>query len=236
VEVVPIAAPAVRHDLRHEDVARIVHDFKGPLSTIALEAGLLGERFACGDPVDMAGTVGRIARNVEFLDRLVMDLLDLCELETGHFVLRRVPTELRLLLDTVIARSVASRDRDRVFLVAPDEVTIEVDDLRIQRVVANLLHNALKYAPAASGIVIRLEREAAVVRVSVSDAGHGLSDLELEHVFDEYRGDRRALAHEGTGIGLFLSKQIVEAHGARMGVDRVRGEGTRFFFELPVVS
>jgi signal transduction histidine kinase len=165
-----------------------------------------------------------------------MDLLDLCELETRHFALRRAPTALRVLLENVIARGVSSRDSTRVFLVATEEVTIDVDDLRIQRVVANLLANALKYAPAASGIIIRLESHEAFARISVSDAGHGLSDLELAHVFDEYRGDRRARANEGTGIGLFLSKQIIEAHGGTMGVERIRGEGTRFFFELPITS
>lgn len=234
VENIPIVS--AYHDLRHEDVAKIVHDFKGPLNTIALETSLFGERYACGDPVDVPHVVDKIARNVEFLDRLAQDLLDLCGLATGHFELRRETTDLRVLLETVIERVVSTRERDRVFLFAPATVTVDIDDLRIQRVVANLLYNALKYAPAGSGVIVRLDREPTLARISVSDAGHGLSDLAISRIFDKYRDGRPASLGEGTGLGLALSKQIIEAHGASIGVDRIRGEGTRFSLEFPVAS
>jgi len=223
------------HDLPYEDVARIVHDLKGPLGTISLEVELLGENVASGETVETKPIVDRIMRNIEFLDRMVMDLLDQCTLDAGRFQLRRVPTELRALLEHVIERAVPTRDRERVFLHARDPVILDLDQLRIERVVANLLHNALKYSPPGTGIIVKLDREHDLTRVSVTDAGHGLTRVELANIFDEYhRGARES--HEGTGLGLFLSKQIIEAHGATIGVDSIPGEGTRFYFELPTTS
>jgi signal transduction histidine kinase len=230
-----IATEHAPHDLPHEDVARIVHDFKGPLGTIGLEVELLGENLAAGEAVDATPIVDRIMRNISFLDRLVMDLLDLCTLDAGRFALHRVPTELRMLLEQVIVRVVPSRDRDRVFLDAREAVIVNVDDLRVERVVANLLHNALAYAPVGTGIIVRLDREPHVTRVSVIDAGHGLA-VELANVFDEYERGTAEGSRSGTGLGLFVSKQIIETHGGTIGVESIRGEGTRFYFELPTAA
>jgi signal transduction histidine kinase len=120
-----------------------------------------------------------------------------------------------------------------MFLEGSDSITVVVDDMRIQRVVANLVQNALKYSPASSGIVVRLERDEACARVSVIDAGPGISPAEATYVFDKYKRAKSARAQEGTGLGLYVSRKIVEAHGGRIGVDSVRGAGSRFYFELP---
>lgn len=223
------------HDVRHEDLARLVHDFRGPLGTIALEAALCADRLA-GDANGAQRALTRIGRNVAFLDRLVMDVLDLCSLHAGQFQLRRVPTELGALLEQVIERAVPTRDRGRVLLQLEARVTLALDDLRLERVVANLLHNALAYAPPATVVVVRLRREAAAATVSVIDVGQTLAASDLTRIFDERNGLGAHRAGSGFGLGLYLSKQIVEAHGGAIGVESIRGAGTRFFFELPIRS
>ena len=222
-----------RSELGHLDVARVVHDFKGPLATIGLEAEWIDDCLAQTDTLSARRSLERIRRNVAFLDRMVMELLDLCSIEAGRFALRCVPTELRELVEHVVDRVVPSRDRARVFLEAAERVTMSIDDLRIERVVANLLHNALTYAPRASGIVVRLEGEPTLIRISVTDAGHARSADELAHIFDE-NARRTARANEGAGLGLYLSKQIIEAHRGTIGATSIRGVGTRFFIELPL--
>jgi PAS domain S-box-containing protein len=219
--------------LRQEDVAQIVHDLRNPLSTIALEARLLDDKLARGNPSDTRDALARITRNIEFLDRMVQDLLDLCMLDAGRLELRRRPTELRMLLAHIIDRVVPTRDRARVVLHAAEPVTTLVDNLKIERVVANLLGNALKYAPTITGIDVRLTAGDDVIRVSVSDTGAGITPAETGYVFDKFRRGSTAGAHEGSGLGLYVSKKIIEAHGGRIDVTSVRGTGSQFFFELP---
>jgi signal transduction histidine kinase len=111
-----------------------------------------------------------------------------------------------------------------------------IDDLRIQRVVTNLLGNALKFAPRHTHVVVRLE--ACVdggARISVIDAGPGMAAAETAYVFERYRRTKSASHFEGSGLGLFVAKQIVEAHGGMIGVDSVPGTGSRFYFELPAM-
>lgn len=202
-----------RNGLRHEDLAEIVHDVKHPLATISLESHLLESRLVDLGRTSLCTAVKRIARSVEFLDRLIHDLLDVCAIEAGHFVLQREPKELHELVEHAIEHIVATRDRDRVLFYSHDQAIIDVDDSRIERVIANLIQNALKCTPLTSIVLVTLEREPPYARVSVIDSG---------------------LARDGDGLGLHVSKQVIEAHGGRFGVESLHGKGSRFFFELPL--
>lgn len=233
VEGPPIAADA--RELREEDVAQLVHDLRDPLATIALETYVLDRKLANGDQSDARCTIARIIRNVEFLDRIVQDLVDSCAIGEGQFEIHRRPTDLRALLEQVIARVVSTRDCGRVILDAPFPITMPIDDLRIQRVVANLIGNALKYAPKSSGIVVQLEAGALAAQISVTDTGPGLSAAEMEYIFEKYRRGAGARGVQGHGLGLYVSKLIVESHGGKIGVERA-GAGSRFYFELPMIS
>jgi signal transduction histidine kinase len=221
--------------LREEDVAQIVHDLKTPLATIALETSMLDDRLARGEATDMRPAIDRITRNVIYLDRVVHELLDLCAVDANHLALDRVATELRTLLEDVIARCVPTQDRARVVLEADCPVTLVIDELRIERVIANLLSNALKYAPRASEIIVRLAVGPDVVTVSVIDSGAGVASDQTNYIFEKYHRIAGSRC-EGTGLGLYISKKIVEAHGGRIGVHSIHGAGARFYFELPLQS
>ncbi|HWO19932.1 MAG TPA: ATP-binding protein [Kofleriaceae bacterium] len=173
---------------------------------------------------------------MKLLDRIVQHLLDSCEPGAGCFALDRKPTELRALLEQVIEQSVSTVDRGRVILDAPAPITVTIDELRIERVIANLIGNALKYAPKSSRIVVRLEVGALAAQISVADAGPGLVPAELERIFDKYCRGASAHGVAGRGLGLYVCKTIVEAHGGQMGVDSVHGAGSRFYFDLPALS
>jgi K+-sensing histidine kinase KdpD len=222
--------------LHEDDIAQIVHDLRDPLAMIALETYALDRKLAIGDHSDVRRRTSRILSNVELLDRAVQDLLDGCAIGEGHLEIHRKATELRALLERVIDRMVSTCDRGRVTLDAPYPITMMLDELRIERVVANLLGNALKYAPSGSGIVVQLEARALAAEISVTDAGTGLMAWEIKPIFDRYHRGGNAHHLERRGLGLYVSKTIVEAHGGQIGVDRVEGAGSRFYFELPATT
>ena len=139
-----VSIDEVRDGLRAQEVAQLVHDLKSPLATIALESELLGFRVS---ERSSRAAVQRILLNVGFIDRMVLDLLDLCVIDCGRLELRRAPTELREHVDDVVERVIPTSQRHRVFVDATTPAVLELDSLRIERVLANLLQNAFKYAP-----------------------------------------------------------------------------------------
>jgi two-component system sensor histidine kinase VicK len=223
-------APDVDAETLQEHLVQIAHDLKAPLATMALEITLLDQRRAAGEDVDPRASLARLMQNVSFLDRMVHDLIDGWSPESMHAV-RRL-TDLRALLETVIERSTPASGANRIVFEAPRTVTLELDDLRIQRVVANMLSNALKYSPPRSTVVVRLDVHLDHCCVSVSDAGPGITQAEAGFIFDKYRRTHSSRLYPGSGLGLWVSRKIVEDHGGVMGVDNVPGGGSRFFFEL----
>ncbi|MBV8760981.1 MAG: hybrid sensor histidine kinase/response regulator [Deltaproteobacteria bacterium] len=223
-----VARTATATTIADIDIAEIVHDLKTPLSVISLEAQLAAERWESADAPTLQ--LDRIERNVAYMDHLVQELLDLCTADAGRLVIDPRPVEMRHLLEDVIERIVPSCERHRVQLEAP-RLVLECDGPRLERVVANLIDNAIKHTSPAAGIVVRLTRGPNGVCISVIDAGPGIARDELARLFDKYR--RGSTAARGSGLGLYVSRKIVEAHGGKLGVESVRGVGSRFFIDLP---
>jgi signal transduction histidine kinase len=219
---------------RDDQLAHLVHDLKNPLSTIALEFELMDAKLSIEGPVEVSAAIARIRRNVRFLDRLVYELMDACTLSNGRFALRRSPCELRALVIETVDRTVPSADQHRVTVDVTDPAEVMADELRIERVLANLLDNALKYTPSSGGIAIRMSADDRSAHVSVCDSGPGIAPEEIELLFQPYRRAATSRARPGTGLGLYVSKQIIEAHGGTIGVESVRGMGARFHFALPL--
>jgi signal transduction histidine kinase len=221
--------------LHDDELAQIVHDLKNPLASIAIEAELLDSRIARGDRRETAKSIDRITQNVMFLDRMIYDLMDACTLANGEFNLRRTRFDLRALIDSVVDRSVPWPDRHRVFADTHEPIIVSGDELRVERVIANLLDNALKYSPASSAIVVSLQHDLQrMARVTVTDGGPGMSPGEIAFIFEPYRRASTSAGRQGTGLGLYVSKRIVEAHGGRIEVESSPGNGSSFSFLLPV--
>lgn len=219
--------------LLEDDVVAITHDLKSPLAVIALEVecldGRLGEQSVC----EQRRALRRIQRNVESMDRLVHELLDLSRMDSARLEVIPALTDLRdILLDTV-DRMLATSDHSTVRLDADAPAMVLVDVPRIERVIANLVGNALKYAPDHP-VVVRLETDGTIARVSVIDGGPGLTSDEMRSLFVKHHRCRGASRLDGSGLGLYVSRKIVEAHGGLIGVESGEGTGSRFYFELPL--
>lgn len=222
---------ACRCHARTVDVAEVVHDFKSPISTIVLELAVLDAALVSSD---VRGRLARVSRNVAYINRLVHELLDASVCDGGVLQLRTRHTDLQQILESIVHRAVSTRDRPRVRLIAPHQLWADVDAFRIERVVCNLLDNALRYSPEDAAVTVRLERRGNDVRVSVADGGPGLTDERKRGLFDAFGRRASGTEAEGHGIGLFVSKRIVEAHGGSLAVDSTPGVGSTFFFDLPL--
>ncbi|HUS32470.1 MAG TPA: HAMP domain-containing sensor histidine kinase [Kofleriaceae bacterium] len=213
-----------------DDVASLAHDLKNPLTIIMLETSQIEQRLGLrGSPAVHRG-LERISQNAAYIDRLVSDLLDLTSHEAGKLELRLERVDLSRLLYDALGRAVSTVDRARVTLDVRDVLYAEADEIRIERVISNLVCNALKYCP--DHVVVRLDARGKFACVSVIDSGPGLTAEESRLVFERYR--RGTTQQQGYGLGLHTARRIVEAHRGRIGIASQPGKGSRFFFELPI--
>ncbi len=220
---------------RDEYIGYISHDLKNPLSVITLQARLLWQQLDARGLDDEMQAIEVIAQSASFIDRLVRELLEMAYLESDQVELRTEPTELPAFLKAVLERTVSTNDRARIRLEIRDLAASAIEASRIERVVVNFVQNAIKYAPAGSPIEVRLEVDADQAVVSVSNEGAGISPEEASYIFDKYRRTESAKKRDGLGLGLYISRKIVEAHGGQIGVESTPGQGTTFFFTVPLL-
>lgn len=233
-DVGDLARAAVQATTR-EHIALIAHDVRTPLSIITLEAELLQERL--GDVPGAKPSLDRILHNTAFIERLVGDLLDLAAVEAGRFELRTERLDLGRLVVETLDRAVAMVDRERVRVHVRQRALVLGDAYRLERVVANLLSNALKYSHMTSPVTVTLEIvQQQRVRVAVTDQGIGMTPEQARTVFERGHRTDGARSRDGYGLGLYISRKIVDAHRGRIGVASTPGKGSRFFFELPLLG
>jgi two-component system, NtrC family, sensor kinase len=219
-------------------LANMSHELRTPLNAILGFSQVLRE--------EMVGTVNE--KQAEYLDdilssanhllSLINDVLDLSKVEAGQVELEIAPFSLRESLErgVVMVRERATKDDVRVALVTdPDLDLVDGDERRVRQVIFNLLSNAVKFTPAGGAVDVSATRVGREVRVSVTDTGPGLAPEDYDRIFDEFQQtDVGIEQREGTGLGLALSKRLVELHGGRIWVDSELGHGSTFVFTLPL--
>ncbi|MBI3360161.1 MAG: GAF domain-containing protein [Chloroflexi bacterium] len=222
--------------LKSTFISIISHELKTPVSLIKGYAGTLRRKDARWDSATIEESLAVIEEESDRLADLIENLLDASRLQAGALKL----TFMEISLDEVTERLVDKfrvQSPGRKFLVdfPPDFPPIQADEDRLVQVLGNLISNALKYSPEEGAITVSGRAEPERVIVSVADEGPGLPAEELPRVFDRfYRADTPATKRaQGAGLGLYLAKAVVEAHGGRLWVESEAGQGTRFLFSLP---
>ncbi|MEW6323218.1 MAG: HAMP domain-containing sensor histidine kinase [Acidobacteriota bacterium] len=222
--------------VRRQLLADVSHELMTPLTAIRGYAETLAlPRFA---PASDEGRrqVAIIGEEVERIERLVGDLLDLARYEAGGLQLAPATVSVAELFARVERRHGAAAAERRITLaseVAPGAETIEVDPMRFEQALQNLVANALRHTPPRGRITLAARRDDGDVIIDVRDTGSGIPAEHLPHVFDRFYKVDPARAHAGTGLGLSIVKAIVERHGGTIRVESRVGEGTTFTIRLP---
>ncbi len=224
--------------IRREFVANVSHELRTPLASIkalveTLEAG------AIDDPAVATDFLRRVVGEVDRLAALVDDLLDLARLETGRVTLHREPLDPADLLWRAAERLRPQIERARLRLEVPVRAELPpvyADRARIEQVLLNLIHNAIKFTPAGGTITVDAVESGPVLQVTVRDTGVGVSTEELPRVFERFYKADKARRSDGTGLGLAIAKHIVQVHGGTIWVESAPGEGASFTFTLPLAA
>jgi signal transduction histidine kinase len=229
---------ASRH--KSDFLANMSHELRTPLNAIIGFSQVLRDEMFGEVNEKQAEYLDDIVSSGNHLLALINDILDLSKVEAGQVELEIAPFSLRDALErgVVMVREWATRDGVSVAFVAdPDADVVEGDERRIRQVIFNLISNAVKFTPAGGAIDVDSSRVNGEVRVAVSDTGPGVAPGDRERIFDEFQQAEAGLdQREGTGLGLAVSKRLVELHGGRIWVESELGKGSTFVFTLPVRS
>ncbi len=228
-----IAGGVSRMRARFLDIA--AHELRTPVTTFSILLQYTERQLQKGKPVE-AATLARLRLQAARLSRLVTDLLDVSRLDHELMVLRMEPTSINTLVAECLFETRVRVPEIRLIYQEPSElIELEVDRSKILQVLSNLLDNAIKYNRAAASIEVRVEALPEVVRISVIDQGVGISMEQQEALFEPLtRGTKDEVERtSGLGLGLFISKGIIDLHGGKIGVFSQDGIGSVFYFELP---
>jgi PAS domain S-box-containing protein len=223
-------------ELKSTFISIISHELRTPVSLIKGYAETLRREDARWEADVVRDSLAVIEEEADRLAELIENLLDASRLQAGALRLNMGEVALDQLAQRMVEKFKTQTNKHEFRVEVPrDFPIVNGDEARLTQVLSNLLSNAIKYSPGGGPIAVRGSATPKEVVVSVSDQGPGIAEPDLPHVFDRfYRADSELTKRvKGTGLGLYLAKAVVEAHGGRIWVESPPGRGTTFSFALP---
>lgn len=222
---------------RAEFLAMLTHDIKKPLGSILACAELVLEGVKAHGLTDEEELLERLRSSVTTIDSLVTNHLDFSRIEAGVLALITAPLPIARVLQRTRQQYEAEARRRRIQLKiepASEILEVEGDMLALERVFANLVHNALKFTPAEGTIRVTVTPQREMVVIAVEDTGSGITPEEYSRLFEQSHRPTFQRQREGTGLGLAIVKALVSAHRGRVEVESAPGQGSRFSIYLPL--
>jgi signal transduction histidine kinase len=222
---------------KSEFLANMSHELRTPLNAIIGFSDLLRQQALGELNEQQLGYLEDVLDAGRHLLSLLNDILDLSKVEAGKMELELSDVSLRRTLESGLTMHAERAGRAGIALglsLDPTEITVRADERKLRQVVFNLLSNAVNFTPAGGRVDLSAQMRDGVVAVAVSDTGPGIADGDQELIFEEFRQARgESKRQEGTGLGLPLSKRLIELHGGRLWVESAEGAGSTFRFTLP---
>jgi two-component system phosphate regulon sensor histidine kinase PhoR len=221
--------------VRRDFVSNLSHELRTPLASLKALAETLQEG-ALDDPPAARRFVDQIEIEVDALTQMANELLELSKIESGRFSLDRSPAAASDLLASAARRMQVQAERANIALrleCAEELPEVQVDSQRLEQVLVNLIHNAVKFTPPGGEVVLLAEAADGGVRFAVRDTGVGIPADEVSRIFERFYRVDKSRTGSGTGLGLSIAKHIVEAHGGRIWAESLEGQGSTFYFTIP---
>jgi len=221
---------------KSEFMSRMSHELRTPLNSVLGFAQILEMELTSPDELEM---VGYIHNSGKYLLELINEVLDISRIEAGHISVMIEPLVLKELVKECVELVAPQASDFGITIISSSCYDVQVlgDQQRLKQVLLNLLSNAIKYNRPEGTVTLTCSQESGRVRLSVTDTGPGINPELRERLFTPFdRLDAESSGIEGTGLGLALSKGLIEAIGGTLGVDSVVGQGSTFWFELPVAE
>lgn len=222
-------------DQRKDEFLRIAsHEFKSPIMSILSSLYILEDEIKGGKIETSGEYIVRMKRQLKNLTQLVEDLLDLSKIEMQKLSYHPEIFDLNELI-VEVAEDLRSSTDHEIKLKMPDDIYIEADRQRLRQVLVNLISNAIKYSPDAKEVNLKVEENGEKLRIDIIDHGIGISDNDIGKVFGKFYAstDTATKKMGGLGLGLFLSKKIIELHQGEITVASKRGKGSTFTVRIP---
>ena len=242
-----LGAVAVFHDVtalreleeQREDILRAIsHDLRNPLSAVLGRAQLLGRRLESAGLDRERLDVEAIATSARRMNAMIQDLVEAARLESGQLRLNLQAVDLRPFIFELLRRLEPAMETGRIRVQVPERLPpVYADPDRLERILSNLLSNALKYSPPSTEVTVVGQQRAGEIVTSVSDRGPGIPPEDIPRLFQRYGRTAAGRARpDGLGLGLYIVRKLVEAHGGRIWVESQVGVGSTFSFSLPVAE
>lgn len=221
--------------LRNEFIAMVAHDMRTPMTVITGFASVLDEGYEELTAEQRKSFLSSISSNTMRVSDFVENLLQFARMEAGEFSHVSEPVDIGPLVEHVANDFAAARKVEGLTTVIESGLPpVRADEGRVAQVLGNLISNAAKFSPPGEPIMLEAGSTDGEVKVSVADRGPGIAPDDIGKLFRKFGTLEDHKSHEGTGLGLYISKQLVEAMGGRIWVDSVPGHGATFSFTLPV--
>ena len=219
-------------------VGMAAHDLRNPLSSISITAQLLEARAERAEHSANTRFLQQIRDSADYMSDLILDMLDVSKIESGQMELLREPVDLAGLIEQTLDLQRHSAGQKGISLIPRLEpgICLNVDRRKILQVIDNLTSNAIKYAPEGSEVVLELGKGSDPASLRVTDQGCGIDPADQNHIFKPFgrvKTNRPTGGESSTGLGLFISRSIIEAHGGRLLVESAVGKGSTFTMLLP---
>jgi two-component system phosphate regulon sensor histidine kinase PhoR len=224
--------------VRRDFISNVSHELRTPLASLRALTETL-QNGALSDPTAGPRFLGRISTEVDALTQMAQELLDLSRIESGQVELVLAPVSPKQLLLTAMDRMKMQAERAGLKLslgCADDLPHVRADRARLEQVLVNLIHNAVKFTKPGGEISLEAGSVIGAIRCAVRDTGAGIPAESLSRIFERFYRVDASRTGSGTGLGLSISKHIIEAHGGKIWAESEEGRGSVFYFEIPITN